>query len=229
MLTLYTSIGLLKIEKDSDKPYPTVINSGYVHALDPCELVIWSALAFQFLSFRDIKQQFEENLERRNQHSSYSFEHYLRRLIFRKLIIKGDGLTSIDALYDLLGGLHIVPLADAFPVRLFSALHLVLKKQLPLQAVKYYLKAQTTEAPVEKLILRLVKERALSTAELLHCFDKGNISPENASPDLMAVTADDEMTCEELQAYTHVHYLQTPVLMAIGNLYLQKRIQFRTL
>lgn len=227
MLTLYTSVGLLKIEKASGKHYPIVVNNGRAHSLDPGEMLIWSSLTFQFLTLEDAKLIFETNLENRGLNTSCSFEHYLRRLLFRRLIIKGDGLTQLDALYELLGSLYIVPLADNLGTRLFSSLHMVLKGQIPLRAVKQHMKPFTEKTPVEKLILQLARERAMSTAEFLHRFDKGQTLPAADSPTVIAADTED-MTCEELDAYIHAQYIQAPVLIALGNLYLQKRILFRT-
>ena len=226
MMTLYTSVGILKLHKDGDRSYPTISNSDRKHGVDQTEMLIWSALAFQFFTLPEIRQIFEQQLLQHQIVPSYSFDHYIRRLLFRGLIVKGDGLTSTDALYDLLGNLYIVPLTGSFPVRLFSALHLLLKGQLSPAQIKKQLKGKPNDSPVEKLILNLTKEKALSAAELLYSLDTMKIvNIRLAAFDL----ARDDLTCDERKNQAHTQYLQPSVLTAIGNLYLQKRILFKTL
>ena len=226
MMTLYTSVGVLKLHKSDDKSYPTVSNSGREHVLDQLEMLIWSSMAFQFLNLLETRQIFEQQLQTYQITPGYSFEHYIRRLLFRGLIVKGDGLTSTDALYELLGNLYIVPLTNSFPVRLFSVLHLLLKGQVTPVQIKQQLKGEVIESPVEKLILNLTREKALSTAELLYGLDTEKIV--NIRPAASGLTGDG-LTCEERKSHAHTQYLQPSVLMAIGNLYLQKRILFKTL
>lgn len=53
-------------------------------------------------------------LEKHHRSENIPIEPYLNRLLLRGLVVKGDGLTGVDALYRLLGELYISPLQDSF-------------------------------------------------------------------------------------------------------------------
>jgi hypothetical protein len=226
MLTLYTSVGLLKLNKESDYTYPSIFNNQREHSLDPPEMLIWSSLSFHFLTFPELKKHFEQQSEKLSLQVPYSFEHYARRLLFRGLIIKGEGLTYTDALYNLLGNLYIVPLNAAFHMKLFSGLRLMLKRQLNISQLKHSLFQKPKISPVEKLILNYTREAALSTAELLQYFDSNKT--QNIKQ-YVSTLSSGKMTCDELKQHVHTEYIQHPLLFSISNLYMQKQILFRTL
>ena len=131
MLTLYTAIGNLKIKRDEmGNPVPAVINNRQAYGLSEHELVLWSCLAFQILQIYELEKAYTKRLADSGRPEGLSFSHYLNRLLLRGLIVKGDGLTGVDALYRLLGKLHIQPVADRFPVRLFTCLQLYLEGKI---------------------------------------------------------------------------------------------------
>ena len=131
MLTLYTAIGSLKIKRDAmGNPVPIVINNRQEYGLSEHELVLWSCLAFQILQIYELEKAYTRRLADSDRPEGLSFSHYLNRLLLRGLIVKGDGLTGVDALYRLLGKLHIQPVADRFPVRLFTCLQLYLEGKI---------------------------------------------------------------------------------------------------
>lgn len=229
MLTIYTAIGQLRIRQNHEKqPYPVVINQGKEHALDCQEMFLWSSLAFQILTLEEARHLYELKTQVLTPVPKHGFGHYLRRLLFRGLIAKGEGLTGVDALYELLGNLYIVPLADSFHVRLFSSLHLLLKGVITMGDLKQHLNA-SKESPAEKSILRLAKATAMSTAELLQCMEYGKTEIRNADDLMDALYTDDDTTYESIKDQVHNLHVQTPMLSAIGNLYLKKRISFMTL
>lgn len=88
------------------------------------------------------------------------------------LIVKGDGLTGVDALYRLLGKLHIQPVTDRFSVRLFTCIQLYLEGKIKIRDFGRYLKKEKCE-PMEEIVLELTKATDLTTAELLACVEQG--------------------------------------------------------
>ena len=97
MMTLYTAIGNLKIKRDEmGNPVPVVINNRQ-------ELILWSCLAFQILQIYELEKAYAKRLTDSGRPEGLSFSHYLNRLLLRGLIVKGDGLTGVDALYRFLG------------------------------------------------------------------------------------------------------------------------------
>lgn len=226
MLTLYTAIGTLKIKRDTaGQAVPFVVNNQQEYALSEHELVLWSCLAFQILQFYELEKAYNTRMKTSAHLEADDFSHYLNRLLLRGLIVKGDGLTGIDALYRLLGTLHIQPVANRFSIRLFSCIHLYLEGKIKMADFGKYLKKEKYE-PMEKTVLELSKNASLTTAELLSCVESGTkaTTPEEIWEMLYE---DSDATYKTLADEVQLHHIQYPVLRAIGNLYLNKQISFQ--
>ncbi|MEY8507187.1 cell division protein [Lachnospiraceae bacterium 42-17] len=226
MLTLYTAIGTLKIKRDAvGKPVPVVINNHQEYGLSEHELILWSCLAFQILQIYELEKTYNTRLQDSGHPEGLSFTHYLNRLLLRGLIVKGDGLTGVDALYQLLGKLHIQPVADRFSVRLFTCIQLYLEGKIKIADFGRYLKKEKCE-PMEEMVLELTNATDLTTAELLACVEQGakTSSPEDT---WRLLYEHSNATYETLADEAQLLHIQYPVLQAIGNLYLNKQISFQ--
>ncbi|MDD3279548.1 MAG: cell division protein [Lachnospiraceae bacterium] len=226
MLTLYTAIGHLKFQKNTDQTTtPLVINQNQEYGLTHEELLLWSCLAFQILQIHELEDAYMQRKNACGTEDTASFAHTLNRLMLRGLIAKGDGMTGADALYRLLGELYITPVENHFSARLFSCIHLYLKGDINRKDFGSYLK-KAAFTPIEETILQLANAVPLSTAELVTCV-KNNITVQSDQDVLEALYQDSDVTCKTLAedvAQNHVHY---PVLQAVGNLYLNKQILFQ--
>ena len=100
MLTLYTAVGILRFQ-DSIKEHktPTVINNRQEYGLTEEEFFLWSSLAFQIRQIHELQSAFSERLKKHHRSENIPIEPYLNRLQLRGLIVKGDGLTGVDALF----------------------------------------------------------------------------------------------------------------------------------
>ena len=211
MLTLYTAVGILRFQ-DSIKEHktPTVINNRQEYGLTEEEFFLWSSLAFQIRQIHELQSAFSERLKKH-----------------RGLVVKGDGLTGVDALYRLLGELYISPLQDSFSVRLFTCIYLCMKKKLHTKELLHYLKKPARTA-IEDTVLQIAKKVQISTAELVTCVEQG-IHPQNTEQLLTQLYETSDATFRTLAQdiqFTHAGY---PVLEAISNLYLNKQIAFEKL
>ena len=120
MLTLYTAIGTLKFVKNTNgKSTPMVLNNHQEFGLCDHELILWSCLAFQILQIHELESAYNVRLKNSGRPDGLAFSYYLNRLLLRGLIAKGEGVTGVDALYQLLGKLHILPVHETFSTRLF--------------------------------------------------------------------------------------------------------------
>lgn len=228
MLTLYTAVGILRFQ-DSIKEHktPTVINNRQEYGLTEEEFFLWSSLAFQIRQIHELQSAFSERLKKHHRSENIPIEPYLNRLQLRGLIVKGDGLTGVDALYRLLGELYISPLKDSFSVRLFTCIYLCMKKKLHTKELIHYLKKPTRTA-IEDTVLQIAKKVQISTAELVTCVEQG-IHPQNTEQLLTQLYETSDATFRTLAQdiqFTHAGY---PVLEAISNLYLNKQIAFEKL
>ena len=225
MIALYTAIGHLELKKNQDgNTMPTIINGHQIYGMSDHEIVLWSCLAFQILNIHELKAAYELRLQKSDISEGAPFEYYLNRLLFRGLIAKGESVTAVDALYRLLGVLQIYPVDESFLVRLFSCIFLCLKGKLKFKEIIKYLKEEKL-TPVEDTVLALTSRTILTTAELITCIDKGiHISSE--ADMLHTLYTDSKTTYSSLAKDVQIHHIQYPVLQAIGNLYLNKKIAF---
>ena len=106
MLTLYTAIGNYRL---TEKGLPLVTAGGRDCALDAHELLLWSSLAFRILTYQELRAEFYEKERELHILGELDFDHYLNRLIMRRLVASGKDCTGVDALYDLLGHLYVQP------------------------------------------------------------------------------------------------------------------------
>ena len=172
MLTLYTAVGSLKFERTNGKPVPYIINNEKEYGMSKEELLVWSCLAFQILTYPELEQVVERNCADSGQSISLPLSHYLNRLLLRGLLVKGMGVSAVDALYHLLGTLTITPVEDRFLLRLGSALLLSLKGQVRFRDIPRLLR-RVKCTPTEQQVLSLAGKAPLSTAELLLSMERG--------------------------------------------------------
>ena len=208
MLTLYTAVGILRFQ-DSIKEHktPTVINNQQEYGLTEEEFFLWSSLAFQIRQIHELQSAFSERLKKHHRSENIPIEPYLNRLQLRGLIVKGDGLTGVDALYRLLGELYISPLQDSFSVRLFTCIYLCMKKKLHTKELLHYLKKPARTA-IEDTVLQIAKKVQISTAELVTCVEQG-IHPQNTAQLLTQLYETSDATFRTLAQdiqFTHAGY-----------------------
>ena len=171
MLTLFTAVGHLTMQKtEYGKQLPIVRVNKKEYAVTPRELILWSGLAFQILTKEELLRFYQAGIKHQNLPGDPDFDYILRRLLIRGLVVNGTGCTAVDALYHLLGHLHIAPVNEAFHVRFFACIKLWLSGRLPLYRIPHYLK-RPENTPMEALILKLAQHLSFSVAELIGFVD----------------------------------------------------------
>lgn len=113
--TLYTALGHFRCRNDGGgRRYPVVLMDHREFGMDPQEMTLWTALCWR-LTDRQRAEDFYEQLSNGMElFPRRSFSDCLDRLVTRGLVAKGSGTTDFDALYDLLGGLYVVPISSSF-------------------------------------------------------------------------------------------------------------------
>lgn len=185
-------------------------------------------MLFRVLQIHELENAYTFRLENSDKKQALPFSHYLNRLLLRGLIVKGEGLTGVDALYRLFGELHIMPVVNTFPIRLFTYIQLRLEgKANSADIGKYLRKAKYT--PMEKTILRLAQEVPITTAELVTCVELGKENQPSGQmldelyPESKKLLPDTGRGC------TDPPYPVFRFFRPIGNLYLNKQISFQRL
>lgn len=225
MLTLYTAVGSLQFVNVNGKPVPHVINNQKEYGMSKEELLVWSCLAFQILTYPELERLFEKNCADSGQSISLPLSHYLNRLLLRGLLVKGMGVSAVDALYRLLGTLTITPVEDRFLPRLASVFLLYTKGQVRLKDIPRLLR-KTKCTPTEREVLALAGKAPLSTAELLLSMERG-ILIRKEEDILEKLYTSPEDTCSTLTDTVQITHAQYPILQAVSNLYLNQKILFQ--
>lgn len=222
MMTLYTAVGRYKI---TGKGLPLVTAGGRECALTPHELILWSSLAFRILTYDELKADFYKKEQELHILGELDFDHYLNRLIMRRLIASGRDCTGADALYDLLGRLYLQSSHVSFPAKVFTFVKLCLHHGIPARQAASVFHSERLE-PMEKQLVSLLNGQMLSTAELIQCARKDIKRLKNKNELMECLYQNDNIDCDSLTIESRFTELSIPVLTAITNLYFKQQIVF---
>lgn len=223
MMTLYTAIGTYKLNPHG---LPTVIVGEREYGMTTYELILWSSLVFRILTYQELKKEFYEKEKELHILGELEFDHYLNRLIMRGLVVSGQDYTGADALYALMGHLHIQAMPNGILVKLMTFLNLWLYRKLPFHKARLTFCAEKLE-PMEKRIMTLLKHQTLSTAELILCLEMDKKSLKNSSELMDCLYANEDSDCESVITDGRITESRYPVLAAVANLYLKQRVTFQ--
>ena len=222
--TLYTALGHFRCRHDKGRRYPVILMDHHEFGMDPQEMTLWTALCWR-LTDRQRAEDFYEQLSNGMElFPRRSFSDCLDRLVTRGLVAKGSGTTDFDALYDLLGGLYVVPISSSFPLKVVTFLKLLRIGTAPALAATLFRRDRRTEP--ERCVMALSGHTPLSTAELVRCAERG--VPDTAS-DLQMLDllyGDQETTSDNIVSEMRTAACCRPVTTAVANLYLRKQIIF---
>lgn len=222
MITLYTAIGIYKLNKNG---LPSVVSGEKEYALDTFELIMWSTLAYRILSYEELREMFCDQINELHITNERGFDHYLNRLLSRSLIASGSNYTGVDALYSLLGRLHVEILPNGFGTKMLTFAKLVLFRNIPLRTAMAVFHTEETTPP-EKWILSMLRNQSLTTAELIMCNEK-EVKHLHNSSQLMDVLYSDEYTdCESIILDSCIAEARNTILTAVANLYLKQQVNF---
>ena len=114
----YTAVGHFCRKTDANgRTYPVILVNQEEHMVDMQEMAVWTVLNWRFLHLEQIEMKYGQ-LAGELPPARRTLETCLNRLEMRGLIARGVGDTDFEALYDLLGGLYVVPLSESLPLRL---------------------------------------------------------------------------------------------------------------
>lgn len=186
--TLYTALGHFRCRNDGgDRRYPVILMDHCEFGMDPQEMTLWTALCWR-LTDRQRAEDFYEQLSNGMElFPRRSFSDCLDRLVTRGLVAKGSGTTDFDALYDLLGGLYVVPVSSSFPLKVVTFLKLLCSGTAPGPAAALFRRDRRTEP--ERHIMALSRCAPLSTADWFDARNAASRIPPAACKRLICCTA----------------------------------------
>ena len=225
--TYYTAVGHFKRRINSHgQSYPVIIINQMEYCVDIQEMALWTALNWRLLDLSQIEAEYHKLDQDCAIPALRTLEDCLGRLCTRGLVASGTGATDFEALYDLLGGLYVVPLSESLPLRLAAFLKLTLLKGVPIfKARELFQKDRPSEE--EAQVMALSRQALLSTAELIKCAELGvrDVSTDEKLMDVLY--NDDTTTSDNIPDMMLVAKSREYVTAAVANLYLRKQIIFQ--
>ncbi len=220
--TYYTAVGHLHRKTDrAGRTYPVILVNQEEHVVDIQEMTVWAVLNWRFLRLEQIEMKYNQ-MERDLPPARRTLDTCLNRLEMRGLIARGVGDTDFEALYDLLGGLYVVPISESLPLRLAAFGKLLLDGVPFAKARQLFQKDRPTQR--EAQVMALSRQALLSTAELVKCAEAG-ATDVSSDEKLMEVLIDNDYTTSDSIAFEMLEAKERiPVTMAVANLYLRKQI-----
>lgn len=223
--TFYTAVGNFRKKSDGfGHTYPVVIVNRKEYMMDIQEMTVWTVLCWRLLDYHQLENKYEA-LSQNAPIPTRTLESCVERLKTRGLIVSGSGETDLDALYDLLSGLYVIPLSESIPLRLATFLKLVFFKGVSWnKANQLFARDQPNER--EAQVIALSRQALLSTAELIKCVEVGVTDISSDSKLMDALYAEPDTTCDNIRYSMQNAVSRESVTLAIANLYLRKQIIF---
>lgn len=224
--TYYTAVGHFQRRTNWEgNTYPVVLVNQKEHTMDHQEMAVWAALNWRLLNFRQIERHYDK-LARELKLTEYrTLENCLWRLESRGLVASGVGETDIDALYDLLNGLYVVPISTSLPLRLATFVKMLLVDGVPFSTAKRIFQWDKPSEG-EARVMALSRQALLSTAELIKCVELGVSDLSTDEKVMDALYNDEYTTCDNIGYAMRDSGSKIAVTMAVANLCMRKQIIF---
>lgn len=225
MITLYTAVGRYVLRKDDQgKQYPVVITHGNESILDIPEMIIWSSLLWKVSTYDELRGEYLEKSRSSQVSGQYALDHYLNRLQQRGLIVSGMDYVGIDAVYNLLSRLYVIPMTDSLLAKIGAFIGMSFQG-VPLRVTKNIFRS-TKLSESEKQVLSIARQQMMSTAELIRCVELGVTDVSTDNKLLEAVYSDEDTSSDNIHISSRFVAAQQQVLQAVANLYLKKQVLF---
>ena len=221
--TYYTALGHFQRRSGGlGRSYPVIIINQKEYCVDIQEMALWTALNWRLLDFSQVEAEYHKLDQDCAIPALRTLEDCLGRLCTRGLVASGTGATDFEALYDLLGGLSVVPLSESLPLRLATFLKLIFKGT-PFSTARELFQ-RDKPSPLEARVMALSRQATLSTAELVKCAEVGAQDVSSGEKIMEALYNDDYTTSDNIQWEMLRSDYRAPITLAVANLYLRKQI-----
>ena len=223
--TIYTAVGhLIRKKGEGGESYPMILLNRKEYGMDVQEMVVWTALCWQFLTMDEIRAKYVEYMDKLPSERR-TLEDCVARLKTRGLIACGSGETGSEALYGLLSELYVVPVSENPALRFLAFWKLVLSRGVSMKKAGTLLRGDK-RSERETEIMALARQAILSTAELIKCIEVGASDISTEIKLLDALYVDPDVTCDNLPDLMRSAESRESVTVAIANLYLRKQVIF---
>ncbi len=203
---------------------PIVVAEVEEKALSQVEFILWTSLHWNVLNKETLKAEFERRMRKYNLNLDVSFEQTLSRLKTRDLVASKSDYLAVDALYNLVKDLYVVPLGTVNVFKRAMMFGVMLINGVPFDKCREAMYDFELK-DLEKQIVGFSKRLKVSGAELIRISDK-KLWEIKSEEDIVPLAYEEHEDMDSLGNYTRFSRDKTKVLEAIVNLYLKKQIVF---
>lgn len=203
---------------------PLVVTSGEERALSKSEFILWTSLHWNVMNKESLEKEFDRRMKKYGIDSDTSFEQTLNRLKTRGLIVSKSDYLAVDALYNLVKDLYVVPLGTVNTFKRAMMFGIMLIEGVPFNKCRDAMENFNLNC-LEKQIVNFSKRNKVSSAELIRISDK-DLWDIKSEDDIVPLAYEENEDVNSLGNFTRFSKDKTKVLEAIVNLYLKKQIVF---
>lgn len=198
---------------------------GETKALSQAEFILWTSLHWNVMNKESLKAEFDRRMKKYGMYGDVSFEQTLNRLKTRGLVAGKSDYLAVDALYNLVKDLYVVPLGTVNSFnRAMIFLHMFF-----IQGISFYKCREAMDDLnlncLEKQIVSFSKRLKVSVAELIRISDK-DLWDIKSEDDIVSLAYEEHEDIDTLGNCTRFSKDKNKVIEAIVNLYLKKQIVF---
>ena len=221
--TFYAAVGHFRLKTgENGRSYPAILVNREEYLVDIQEMSVWTVLSWRLSTYQQTEEAYHWLTDAWLTSPVRTFEACLKRLEVRGLVASGSGDTDFEALYDLLGGLNVVPLSESFPLRLATFLKLNFKGT-PFSTARELFQ-RDKPSPLEARVMALARQAALSTAELVKCAEVDARDVSSGEKIMETLYNDDYTTSDNILWEMLRSDYRAPITLAVANLYLRRQI-----
>ena len=155
---------------------PLIVVDGEEKALSKSEFILWTSLNWKILNKESLEKEFDRRMKKYGIDSEMSFEQTLNRLKTRGLVAGKSDYLAVDALYNLLKDLYVVPLGIVGNFKKVMIFGFMLIDGMPLDKCRETM-CDFELKDIEKQIIGFSKRLKVSGAELIRINDKDLWNP----------------------------------------------------
>lgn len=203
---------------------PLIVVDGEEKALSKSEFILWTSLNWKILNKESLEKEFDRRMKKYGLCGDVSFEQTLNRLKTRGLVASKSDYLAVDALYNLVKDLYVVPLGAVSAFKKAMIFGFMLIDGIPLDKCREAM-ADFDLKGIEKQIVCFSKRLRVSASELIRISDK-DLWDIKSEDEIVPLAYDENEDMDSLGNFTRFSEGKTKVLEAIVNLYLKKQIIF---
>ena len=223
--TFYTAVGHFKKVVTQDGAYPVVLVNRQEYRMGPQEMAVWTILNWRLLDAQGVEEHYKPLFWTLMLEERRPMENCLGRLVTKGLVAEGHGETDLDALYDLLSSLYVVPISESLPLRTATFFKMLLLDGVSFaRAKQIFQKVRLSEG--EARVMDLARQALLSTAELIRCVELGVTDVSSDEKVMDALYSDADTTSDNMGDLMRGSQNREPVTLSVANLCLRKQIIF---